>query len=368
MIIAAKYGGPCAKCGEQIKAGRFVNWGRDRGIWHLNETDNKELGHVENGCRPNAGGLSPDANHKEDKTMDFEENIVDPNGNDDRINVSDLIKALQGMVGEVAVPEARRESPLTSKQISFCELMALGSSRADAYTNSYDVSNPAFSNNAARKLLRLEKIRNKIAELNVELRGGDGALEGTPTVATPLQPWVRAERGWTVRLTDRQEKFCQARAGGATLVEAFKKSGYRIDNFTERRIRKEANKLIGLQKVKDRIADLTSGHASDIEVVTIEASIPKTARAEQTFSLSPAQMKLVEPISDPDLAELTEFVDNFVELIKAHGRLFHHAVVIRGQKAVGLPVETTVKGMEEAVGRSIETLRETLNEKLQGRG
>jgi len=32
MIIAAKYGGPCAKCGEQIKAGRFVNWGRDRGI------------------------------------------------------------------------------------------------------------------------------------------------------------------------------------------------------------------------------------------------------------------------------------------------------------------------------------------------
>ena len=43
-IIAAKYGGPCIKCGKKIKAGSFVNWDRGRGIWHLDETDNKKLG------------------------------------------------------------------------------------------------------------------------------------------------------------------------------------------------------------------------------------------------------------------------------------------------------------------------------------
>ena len=306
------------------------------------------------------------------RTSQSEEKVMGSNSNNDTINVSDLIRALQGMAGGVAVPEARGEDPLTSKQISFCELMALGSNRADAYTNSYNVSNPAFSNNAGRKLLRSEKIRNKIAEFGVELRGGNGTLEGTPAVLRPSRPLLRTERGWAVRLTDRQEKFCQARAGGATLAEAFKNSGYRIEKFTKLRIRREANKLMELQKIKDRISDLTSGCASDIDVVTIETSIPKAAWAEQTFSLaeprydnrvvlSPVQMKLFEPISNPD----TEFVDNFMGLIKAHGRLLHHAIVTHGQKEVGIP-GADVEGVEAAVARSIEVLRKILSEKLEG--
>jgi hypothetical protein len=364
-IIAAKYGGPCIKCGKKIKAGRFVNWERGHGIWHLDETDNKKLSfsmldpsHVEDGCHPKAGGLPPDAHHKEEKTMNSEEKIMGPNGNDDTINVSDLIKALQGMAGEVAkLPIPKMVKKLTDKQISFCELMALGSDRADAYTSSYDISNPAFSSNAARKLLSQEKIRNKIAELRVELE--DVPADSTEDPNDVIKPWKGAGRGWTVRLTEKQEKFCQARANGNTILEAFKKSGYHSINWTERRMRKQGNRMMGLQKIKARIADLASGCAPDIEVVVAGEDSHEAPRT----GTGPTSETKVGTIPMPDLAELNEFVDNFVELIKAHGRLFHHAVVTRGQKEVGIP-GADVKGVEEAVGRSIETLRETLSEKL----
>ena len=70
-----------------------------------------------------------------------------------------------------------------------------------------------------------------------------------------------------------------------------------------------------------------------------------------------------ESARDEESAVNSEFVDNFVELIKAHGRLFHHSVVIRGQEEVGMP-GADVKEVEEALRRSIEVLRETLSEKL----
>jgi hypothetical protein len=363
-IIAVKYGGSCIKCGKKIKAGRFVNWERGRGIWHLDETDNKKLSfsmldpsHVEDGCHPKAGGLPPDAHHKEEKTMDSEEKIVGSNDNDDTINVSDLIKVLQGMKGDVAKPPVARIKALTDKQISFCELMALGSDRADAYTSSYDISNPAFSSNAARKLLSQEKIRNKIAELRVELE--DVPADSTEDPNDVIKPWKGAGRGWTVRLTEKQERFCQARANGDTIMEAFKKSGYHAINWTERRVRKQGNRLMRLKKIKDRIADLAAGCAPDIKVVVAGEDSHEAPRTG-TGSTDGTQ---VGKVSMPDLAELNEFVDNFVELIKAHGRLFHHAVVTRGQKEVGIP-GADVMGVEEAVGRSIETLRETLSEKL----
>jgi hypothetical protein len=309
--------------------------------------------------------------------MDSEEKVVGSNGNNDTISVDNLIKVLQGMGLEVkGLPKKEKKQvsiriggshkqwnkKLTSKQISFCELMALGSNRADAYTNSYDVTNPAFSNNAARRLLSQKKIRNKIAELSAELRGEGGALGDMPAnfyVEDVIEPWTGAERGWIVRLTEKQEKFCQARASGSTITDAFKKSGYHAVNWTESKTRKQANKLMKLQKIKARIADLASGNAPDIEVIVAGEDSHQAPRT----GTGPTSKTEVGTISTPDLVELNEFVDNFVELIKAHGRLFHHAVVTRGQEEVGIP-GADVKGVEEAVHRSIETLRETLSEKL----
>lgn len=362
-IIAAKYGGPCIKCGKQIKAGRFVNWERGRGISHLDETDNKKLSfsmldpsHVEDGCHPKAGGLPTDVHQGEEK-------IMGSNGDNDTINVNDLIKALQGMTGKVAKSpkkeKKQRQSAnqytkaLTDKQISFCELMALGSSRADAYTDSYNVTNPAFSKNAARKLLSHEKIRNKIAEFRSDLEGKD-----TGYVVEPKG----TGKGWVLKLTEKQENFCQARASGDTIVDAFKKSGYSIVNWTEKRIRKHANRLMGLSKIKNRIADITSGCAPTIEKGRLSKIRQKISTGPASFPFTADGIR-VGKVSMPDLAELNEFVDNFVELIKAHGRLFHHAVVTRGQEEVGIP-GADVKGVEDAVYRSIETLRETLSEKL----
>ena len=362
-IIAAKYGGPCIKCGKQIKAGRFVNWERGRGISHLDETDNKKLSfsmldpsHVEDGCHPKAGGLPTDVHQGEEK-------IMGSNGDNDTINVNDLIKALQGMTGKVAKSpkkeKKQRQSAnqytkaLTDKQISFCELMALGSSRADAYTDSYNVTNPAFSKNAARKLLSHEKIRNKIAEFRSDLEGKD-----TGYVVEPKG----TGKGWVLKLTEKQENFCQARASGDTIVDAFKKSGYSIVNWTEKRIRKHANRLMGLSKIKNRIADITSGCAPTIEKGRLSKIRQKISTGPASFPFTADGIR-VGKVSMPDLAELNEFVDNFVELIKAHGRLFHHAVVTRGQKEVGIP-GADVEGVEKAVDRSIEILRETLSEKL----
>jgi hypothetical protein len=366
-IIAAKYGGPCIKCGKKIKAGNFVNWDRGRGIWHLDEADNKKLGSsmLDPAAREIGDSCHPDTHHKEEKIMDSEEKIMGSSINNDTINVSDLIKALQGMAGEVAKPPIpKMVKKLTDKQISFCELMALGSDRADAYTSSYDISNPAFSSNAARKLLSQEKIRNKIAELRVELEGVPaGFHEDVETEVEDsndvIKPWRGEGRGWTIRLTEKQEKFCQARANGGTIMEAFKKSGYHAINWTERRMRKKGNSLMRLQKIKARIADLASGRAPDIRVVVAGEDSHEAPRT----GTGPTSETKVGTIPMPDLAELNEFVDNFVELIKAHGRLFHHAVVTRGQEEVGIP-GADVRGVEEAVRRSIETLRETLEEKL----
>ena len=376
LIIAAKYGGPCIKCGKKIKAGSFVNWDRGRGIWHLDETDNKKLSfsmldpsHVENGCHPKAGGLPTDAHHKEEKTVDSEEKIMGSNNNDDTISVNDLIEALRGMAGkEVAKTPAKadpllaklvaRERPLTDKQLSFCELMALGSNRADAYTDSYNVSNPAFSSNAARRLLNQKKIRDQIAKFINEL--GD-IPAGFHRDIEVTKPTGRAERGWEIKLTGKQENFCQARAGGSTIVEAFKESGYHTVYWTERRIRKAGNRLMRMPKIKNRITDIESGCAPDIKVLVAGEDSHKVPRTGSVRG--PIAVAEVEEVSTSDPLELNEFVDNFVELIKAHGRLFHHAVVARGQEEVGI-AGADVKGVEEAVERSIEALRETLKQKL----
>ena len=376
LIIAAKYGGPCIKCGKKIKAGSFVNWDRGRGIWHLDETDNKKLSfsmldpsHVENGCHPKAGGLPTDAHHKEEKTVDSEEKIMGSNNNDDTISVNDLIEALRGMAGkEVAKTPAKadpllaklvaRERPLTDKQLSFCELMALGSNRSDAYTDSYNVSNPAFSNNAARRLLDHKKIRDQIAKFVNEL--GD-IPAGFHKDIEVTKPRGRVRRGWEIKLTEKQENFCQARAGGSTIVEAFKESGYHTVYWTERRIRKAGNRLMRMPKIKNRITDIESGCAPDIKVLGAGEDSHKVPRTGSVRG--PIAVAEVEEVSTSDPLELNEFVDNFVELIKAHGRLFHHAVVTRGQEEVGI-AGADVKGVEEAVERSIEALRETLKQKL----
>jgi len=370
-IIAAKYGGPCIKCGKKIKAGSFVNWDRGRGIWHLDETDNKKLGSsmLDPTAQEIGDSCHPDTHHREEKVMGSD-------GTDGTININDLIKALQGMTEtdgsrviiekEVPVEVIVKAEPskmvkkLTDKQISFCELMALGSNRADAYTDSYDVRNAVFSNNAARKLLEHKKIRDKIAEFRNDLEGR-GAKDGSEDFYDAVKS-AGATGGWAFKLTENQEKFCQAMANGATVVEAFKKSGYAASNWTEKRMRREANRLMKLAKIKVRITSLASGDTFDVEPAVAGENSHKTPRPQAQAEES------VEADQQPEVSEQLstingEFVDNFIELIKAHGRLVHHAIVTRGQKEVGIP-GADVKGMEEAVCRSLETLRDALSDKL----
>ena len=52
-----------------------------------------------------------------------------------------------------------------------------------------------------------------------------------------------------------------------------------------------------------------------------------------------------------------------MERIKLHGRLFHHAVVTRGQEAVGMH-GINVEEVEGAVSDSIERLRKDLTQQL----
>jgi len=360
-IIAAKYGGPCIKCGKKIKAGSFVNWDRGRGIWHLDETDNKKLGSsmLDPTAQEVGDSCHPDTHHREEKVMGSD-------STDDTININDLVEALQRMtkrevpVEVIVKTEPSRVKKLTDKQISFCELMALGSNRADAYTDSYNVTDTTFSNNAARKLLEHKKIRDKIAEFRNDLEG-KGATDGSEDFYDAVRS-AGATGGWAFRLTEKQEKFCQARANGATIVEAFKKSGYAANNWTEKRMRGEAGRLMKLAKIKVRIASIASGDTFDVEPSVAGEDSHKTPRP-------PAQAEeSVEADQQPEVSEQLsaingEFVDNFIELIKAHGRLVHHAIVTRGQKEVGIP-GADVKGMEEAVSRSLETLRDALSDKL----
>ena len=360
-IIAAKYGGPCIKCGKKIKAGSFVNWDRGRGIWHLDETDNKKLGSsmLDPTAQEAGDSCHPDTHHREEKVMGSD-------STDDTININDLVEALQRMtkrevpVEVIVKAEPLRVKKLTDKQISFCELMALGSNRADAYTDAYDVTDATFSNNAGRKLLEHKKIRDKIAEFRNDLED-KGATDGSEDFYDAVRS-AGATGGWAFRLTEKQEKFCQARANGATIVEAFKKSGYAANNWTEKRMRGEAGRLMKLAKIKVRIASIASGDTFDVEPSVAGEDSHKTPRP-------PAQAEeSVEADQQPEVSEQLstingEFVDNFIELIKAHGRLVHHAIVTRGQKEVGIP-GADVKGMEEAVSRSLETLRDALNDKL----
>lgn len=404
-IIAAKYGGPCLRCGSQIKAGSFVNWKRGDGIWHLEDS------------------YCSDTNQRGGKVMSS--NNDETKGG--TININDLLKALQEInkkntpveitddvqLKVVEPPKEKEKQPsvrdkkiqisirnkkigghanlwrhkLTPKQLSFCEFMALGSDRADAYTNSYDITNSAYSNNAARKLLENKKIRDKIAELRNEL--GDA---GTENGKQDFFDAIRSEggkKGWAFKLTENQERFCRSVANGATLLNAFKKSGYSILNFSEKRMRRTANELMKKPKIRIRITDLMSGNAPDLETgkKISRSSAGWYKETSDEFADALNANKSVVPPPTPDLKTLDplglpvgrsrgwheekhtnaaangEFVDNFVELIKAHGRLFHHAVVTRGQKEVGIP-GADVKGVEEAVCRSIETLKETLSKKL----
>jgi len=127
-------------------------------------------------------------------------------------------------------------------------------------------------------------------------------------------------------------------------------------------MRREANRLMKLAKIKVRITSLTSGDTFDVEPAVAGENSHKTPRSQAQAEES------VEADQQPEVSEQLsvingEFVDNFIELIKAHGRLVHHAIVTRGQKEVGIP-GADVKGMEEAVCRSLETLRDALSDKL----
>ena len=378
-IIAAKYGGPCLKCGNQIKAGSFVNWDRGHGIWHLNQADNEKL-------KSSMLDSSQIENSYCSNIVQREEKVMGSDGNDNTINLSDLIKALQGMSESEAAREFEKEtavevvkSPkkekkqhhganqyskeLTDKQISFCEFMALGSSRADAYTNSYDITNPAFSGNAARKLLENKKIRDKIAELSNDLGSRD-----TKDRAQDFFNAIKSEGakgGWAFTLTESQEKFCQAIADGATLIKAFKKSGYYTINWSDKKIRREASILKRLPKIKLRIVDLVSGDPPDIKVSVAGENSHKTQRSP---ALAKKSVEIEAPDQQPAILEERpaangKLVDDFMERIKAHSRLFYYAIVARGQKEVGMPGANLEK-MEEAVRESIEALRKTLSEKL----
>ena len=346
-------------------------------------------------------------------TSQSEEKVMDSKSNDDTINVSDLIKALQGMTGGVAETLATTTPKtevvqhlnhltkefLTDSQVSFCELMALGSDRGDAYNTAYPKSDRRWTRNAARKLLQKEKIRSKIAEFRSQLSdmptgfheaetedptdvvrpllgledafsgrvGRDKAADGKPYIlaSTPTRSSVVADlanlsvrRGWDVRLTEKQEKFCQARAEGRNISDSYNIAGYKTTFMAPKQVRREGRRLLSLVKVKNRIADLVSGAAPDVEV----AKQPR-----DNYDTKPqADSDQTPPFFNGRTqgAELNEFVDNFMELIKAHSRLFHHAVVIHGQKAAGLPVETAVYKMEDAVARSVATLKETLSKQL----
>ena len=372
MIISAKYSGPCIKCGEQIKVGSFVNWDRSRGIWHLDETDNDKLRYSMLDSSQMEDSYCSNTTQGEEKVMNSD--------NNNTINVSDLIRVLKGMEeavkNEVAVntlaeiPEEEKQlvkdhfhgqrhswkRNLTKKQTSFCELMALGSSRADAYTNSYDIASPAFSDNAARKLLEKQKVRDKIAEFRRELTGDDEAGAQKFLDDIKLEGEGRSRGGWSRRLTQGQENFCQEIANGATRIAAFKNSGYDFDGWTQKRMRKRANELMKLPKVEARIASLMSGDTSDVII----------GRHKNQWS-SPISRLASMPSSSQvvDANDINgEFVDEFVERIKLHSRLFHHAIVARGQEAVGMAVANEVEEVEEAVRNSIERIRKDLTQQL----
>ena len=375
MIISAKYSGPCIKCGKQIKVGSFVNWDRGSGIWHLDETDNEKVRFSMLDSSQMKDSYCPDTNQGEEKIMNSD--------NSNTINVSDLIRVLKGMTEEdttknevvvdtrslAEIPEEGEQlikknfyghrhswkDNLTKKQTSFCELMALGSSRADAYTSSYDITSPAFSDNAARKLLEKEKIRDKIAEFRRELTGEDET--GTRKFLDDIR-LVNEEKnkgGWSHRLTQGQENFCQEMANGATRVNAFKNSGYDFGGWTEKRMRKRANGLMKLTKIEARIAALTAGDTSKIIIGRHKNQWPSSKDVAPKESIS----------REVDANDTNgEFIDEFVERIKLHSRLFHHAIVTRGQEAVGMAVANEVEEVEEAVRNSIERLRKDLTQQL----
>jgi len=363
MIIAAKYGGPCIKCGEQIKAGSFVNWDRGSGIWHLDETDNDKVRFSMLDSTQMENSYCTNTTQGEEKVMNSD--------NNNTINVSDLIRVLKGMTEEEAPKEekqlVKKESfggqrhswkhNLTKKQTSFCELMALGSSRADAYTSSYNITSPAFSDNAARKLLEKKKIRDKIAEFRRELTGDDEAGAQKFLDAIKLEGEGRSRGGWSRRLTQGQENFCQEIANGAIRITAFKNSGYDFGGWTEKRMRKRANELMKLPKVEARIAALMSGDTSE---VTIGRHKNQWSSPTSRSTSMPSSSQVVD---GNNYAGLGEFVDEFVERIKLHGRLFHHAVVTRGQEAVGMH-GVNVEEVEGAVSDSIEAMRKDLTQQL----
>jgi len=363
MIIAAKYSGPCIKCGEQIKAGSFVNWDRGSGIWHLDETDNDKVRFSMLDSTEMENSYCTNTTQGEEKVMNSDSNNT--------INVSDLIRVLKGMTEEEAPKEekqlVKKESfggqrhswkhNLTKKQTSFCELMALGSSRADAYTSSYNITSPAFSDNAARKLLEKKKIRDKIAEFRRELTGDDEAGAQKFLDAIKLEGEGRSRGGWSRRLTQGQENFCQEIANGAIRITAFKNSGYDFGGWTEKRMRKRANELMKLPKVEARIAALMSGDTSE---VTIGRHKNQWSSSTSRSTSMPSSSQVVD---GNNYAGLGEFVDEFVERIKLHGRLFHHAVVTRGQEAVGMH-GINVEEVEGAVSDSIERMRKDLTQQL----
>ena len=380
-IIAAKYGGPCLKCGDQIKAGSFVNWKRGDGIWHLDEADNKRLKLSVFDASQVGDSYCSNTNQREGKVMSASDSEIQI----DTININDLLKALRGIKktvrsqkktsAKLVEPPKEKEKQssirnlqigghsslwkdkLTPKQISFCELMALGSDRADAYLNSYNIKNAGYASNAARKLLEKKKIRDKVKELRDELRGSDPQDDKENFISAVRSEGVTG--GWAFKLTENQERFCQAIANGAILINAFKQSGYYTGYHSDKRIRKIANDLMKKPKIRIRITELMSGN--------LPVSPP-----DKTDEVNIRERPLLVPVTRPvETISSTgaiangnkEFIDNFVELIKAHARLFHHAIVAHGQKQVGISGDN-VEEVEEAVSRSIETLKLTLSEKL----
>lgn len=116
-------------------------------------------------------------------------------------------------------------------------------------------------------------------------------------------------------------------------------------------MRKRANELMKLPKVEARIAALMSGDTSNVII------------GRHKNQWTPPVPSSSQVVDGNNYAGLGEFIDGFVERIKVHGRLFHNAIVARGQEAVGMP-GVNAEEVDEAVRDSIEAMRKDLTQQL----
>ena len=188
--------------------------------------------------------------------------------------INDLFEALAEMSkadSEARAPRQRQnrvhKKGLTVRQLEFCDLIAGGTAKAQAYSQVYTVSSHLRStaDGAARALLRQKKIRDRIV-----------ACRKNPE--TPLVPFAHdlfdqlrsegAHGGWCFQLTQNQEAFSRAVAGGAEPVDAHRVSGY-AKPYTLKATQAAADRMMRMPKIRQRIAALMAGGAPDIKTIRV---------------------------------------------------------------------------------------------------